>query len=255
MTQVAAIVQARTSSRRMPRKVLAPLAGAPALARMLERLERARRIDRLIVATSTDGSDDAVEALCRAQSVACVRGCLDDVLARFAAALPADCDVVVRLTGDCPLIDAQLVDDHIARYAEHHPAVDYVSNAVVRSYPDGLDTEVINAELVRVAAREARAPGDREHVTPWIQRRARQLPVAQDVDLSALRWTLDTPADYEIIAAVFDRLHPQRPAFDRFDVCRLLVDEPGLIHTGEALDAAARDGWRQRIRRYLKAEQ
>lgn len=212
----------------MPGKVVAPLAGVPAIVRMLERVRRISRASRCIVATSEEESDDQLAALCGANGVAVSRGPLDDVLARFAAAVPRDCDAVVRLTGDCPLVDPQLVDRHIEQFGEQ-PFRAYVSNAVWRTYPDGLDVEVMSRELLMEAAEGADAPYDREHVTPWIQRHARHVPIVQDVDLSAVRWVLDTPDDYEAIAAIYTHLHPARPDFDAPDIYRLQIERPELL--------------------------
>lgn len=253
---IAVIVQARTSSSRLPGKVLAPLAGEPALARMMERVARVRGADWISVATSSHASDDAIEQLCRDRTIACVRGSLDDVLGRFVAAMPTGCDAVVRLTGDCPLVDPELVDQHIALYQQHYTSVQYVSNAVVRTYPDGLDVEVVSASLLREAAVHAQTVADREHVTPWIQRRARQQSVGQDVDLSALRWTLDTPADYEVLSQIYEHLYPSAPEFGRNDVYRLLLAQPSLIHVAGShpLEAAERAQWQARIESHLATE-
>lgn len=247
MSSTAIIVQARTSSRRMPEKVLAPLAGEPALARMMERVARVRHPHRALVATSVDSSDDAIEQLCRERGIECVRGSLDDVLGRFIHAMPEGTDVVVRLTGDCPLIDPHLIDEAIALFQGND--VDYVSNAVVRTQPDGLDVEVMSAALLLEAHGAATRQHDREHVTPWVQRRARQLPLAQDIDLSALRWTLDTPDDYRSIAAIYERLHPRNPRFETRHVYQLLVEEPGLIHLAAGEPAL----YRERIQNHLAA--
>jgi spore coat polysaccharide biosynthesis protein SpsF len=229
---VAAIISARMSSRRMPGKVLAPLAGAPAIVRMVERARRATLLDAVIVATSIDPSDDPLVEILSAASIPHHRGSLDDVLDRFVAALPAGATAAIRLTGDCPLIDPGIVDRAIARYFEEQPWADYVTNAVVRTHPDGLDVEVIRPSLLRRAAREATSAWDREHVTPWIQRRARIVPIADDVDRSRLRWTLDTPADYAFIAAIYDALHGACPAFSTADVLALLEARPELARIG-----------------------
>jgi spore coat polysaccharide biosynthesis protein SpsF len=231
--QVAIVVQARMSSVRLPGKVLAPLAGAPAIVRMMERVGRVTRAAHQIVATSVEPSDDVLAAACLERGISCVRGPLDDVLARVVSAVPVACEAVVRLTADCPMIDPALVDEHIQRFEANRASVDYVSNALVRTYPHGLDVEVMSRAVLLEANARATLPHDREHVTPWIQRRCdeggRHLPVTQAVDLSALRWVLDTEADYEVIAAIYAALYERRPAFDSRAVHAFLLERPDLI--------------------------
>lgn len=253
---VALIVQARMSSRRLPGKVLLPLAGAPALARMMERVARVRGADRRLVATSDHAGDDAIARVGEAYGFEVRRGPLDDVLARVDRAVPRGCDIVVRLTADCPLVDPALVDRHIERFRRERPCAQYVTNAVVRTQPDGLDVEVVARRLLRRAARAARDPYDREHVLTWVRRRARLLPVTQETDLSALRWTLDTRADYRVIRAIYAELYERNPRFAAADVYRLLLRQPALIRVaGRArLGARERRDWQGRIRRHLESE-
>ncbi|MDX1387850.1 MAG: glycosyltransferase family protein [Acidobacteriota bacterium] len=252
-SRVAVVVQARMSSRRLPGKVLAPLAGAPALVRMMERVARVRGVERPVVATSTDPSDDRIVDVCARHEIACVRGPLDDVLGRFLLAAPAGCGIVVRLTGDCPLIDPGLVERHIEVFRREQPWIEYVSNAVVRTMPDGLDVEVVSRRILEEADRQAVSDHDREHVTPWVRRRARSLAVTQEIDLAELRWTLDTPSDLAVIAEVYAELYETEPRFDSVDIYRLLVRRPELIHVAGATTPpdAARAEWRRRIEAHL----
>jgi spore coat polysaccharide biosynthesis protein SpsF len=226
---VVVVIQARMSSTRLPGKVLAPLAGRPAILRLVERVRRIRRASRHVVATSEDRSDDPLALTCAEHGVPCVRGSLNDVLGRVVTAIPDGCEVVVRLTGDCPLMDPALVDHHIARYEAAGSGVSYVTNAVSRTYPDGLDVEVVSRGILEEADRMATAPSDREHVTPWVQRHSAMVAVTQQVDLSALRWVLDTPSDYEALSGVYDALYPATPGFDSTAVYRLLLQRPDLI--------------------------
>lgn len=258
---VAVIVQARSSSRRLPGKVLEPLAGRPSIARMLERVARMRTPADLVVATSDRADDDALASVVGELGVRVVRGPLDDVLARFVRALPDGAETVVRLTGDCPLIDPEIVDHCIALHRAHRARDPYVSNAAIRTQPDGLDVEVVSRRRLIEADRQATDPADREHVLPHVRRTAPWIAVGQRVDLSDLRWTLDTPADYRSLRALFEALgvDERGTAFTTRDVYALLVERPELIHLADTTDASAgRDDERRadavaRIRNHLAA--
>jgi len=227
---VLCILQARVSSTRLPGKVLMPILGEPMLARQLERIRRAERVDAVTVATSHEASDDDVAALCVRIGVACHRGSLDDVLDRFhQAAERSDAPHVMRLTGDCPLTDPAildaLVDVHLAGGFE------YTSNVEERTYPDGLDAEVFTRELLDRAWREATAPYDREHVTPFMRRavpRGRRGMLEDRSDRSNLRWTVDFPEDFAFVSRVFEELYPSDPGFGTEDVHRLLLTHPEI---------------------------
>jgi len=233
--RVAIVIQARMTSTRLPGKLLAPLAGRPAILWLVGRARRVRGAGHCLVATSSDPSDDPLARLCRAEGIPCARGALHDVLGRMAAAVPEGVRVVVRLTGDCPLADPALVERHLQRFAGLPAGGRYVTNAVTRTYPDGLDVEVMDAELLREADRHATDPHDREHVTPWIRRHATVTPVTQAEDLSALRWVLDTPADRAVLEKMLGAL---RPEFQSDDVYRLLLERPELVHLADATPVA-----------------
>jgi spore coat polysaccharide biosynthesis protein SpsF len=143
------------------------------------------------------------------------------------------------------------VDRHIDRFITGQPAAEYVTNAVARTYPDGLDVEVMSRHMLLEADRAASEAFDREHVTPWIQRHAHAVAVEQAVDLSALRWVLDTAADYESIAAIYMELYPIDSAFDSGAVYRLLVRRPDLIRVAGDMPV---DEIVMRIRALLAAE-
>ena len=231
-----AILQARMTSTRFPGKVLAPLAGSPLILRQLERLQRARTLDAIVVATSTDSSDDELVTVLEAAGYPVVRGDLNDVLARFIKVVDEfQPDVVVRLTADCPLASPAVIDKVVTAF--HASGADYVSNTMSPTYPDGLDVEVVRAEVLREVARVATDPPEREHVTLGVYRRAdryRIENVANDVDYSALRWTVDTPEDYAFVSAVYDALYPTRPDFEFADVLALLHNNPEISRTDDA---------------------
>ncbi|MDZ5632389.1 glycosyltransferase family protein [Janthinobacterium sp. GMG1] len=229
---ILAILQARVSSSRLPGKVLKPLLGEPMLLRQIERLRDVRQIDHLLVATSRESSDDAIEALCLANNIACFRGDLNDVLERFhQAAQTFSPEHIVRLTADCPLTDPALIDEVIAFYLAGD--YDYVSNCVEATYPDGLDVEIFRAPCLDDAWREARLPSQREHVTPFIHQQAQRYKVGvyrSARDLSHLRWTVDEPKDFELVSMIYEALYCENKCFSMQDVLSLLERRPELAN-------------------------
>lgn len=228
--RVLAVLQARMSSTRLQGKVLLDLLGKPMLARQLERVGRARLLDGVCVATSVDASDAPVEALCKSLSVPVFRGDLQDVLDRYyQAATPFEPEHVLRVTGDCPLIDPavidQLVDLHLSG------GFDYSSNTLHPTYPDGLDAEVCRFAVLRQAWSEARLASEREHVTPFIKTRPDRFRLGElrnPQDLSALRWTVDYAEDLAMVREIYARLYPVRPDFSMHDVLALLERSPEI---------------------------
>jgi len=224
---IVAILQARMTSSRLPGKVMKPILGVPMIGRHIERLNRCDSLDRIVVATSKDPSDDGLAAYCESLGVRVFRGSLDDVLGRFQGAALANGPAahVVRLTADCPLADPQVIDACVWRHIE--TGADYTSNTIERSYPDGLDVEVMTAEALKVMHREARDPYEREHVTPFLYRHPERFRIAQLVQsapLSDRRWTVDTPEDFEFVSRVFYMLYPTNPRFEQADILRLSIE-------------------------------
>jgi spore coat polysaccharide biosynthesis protein SpsF len=216
------------SSSRLPGKVLAPVLGEPMIGRQIERLQRSARIDKLMVATSNDPSDDALAAYVRGLGVELFRGALDDVLGRYCAALSRhlDATAVVRLTADCPLTDPELIDKVIDHH--HESGADYTSNTLgTRTYPHGLDAEVIRPECLYDANELATDPYEREHVTPYVYRRPehfRLAGVARHKSLAQLRWTVDLPPDLAFVREVYAKLYPFDPAFGTDAIVALEVN-------------------------------
>lgn len=233
---ILAILQARMSSTRLPGKVLMPLAGAPMIVRQIERVARARRIDRLVVATSLSPADDAIEKAARKEGIAVHRGSLHDVLARFIGALEefGPADHVVRLTADCPLADPFVIDETIETHLE--TGADYSSNTPPhRTFPKGLDIEVMKAEVLRRAAAAASTPEEHEHVTWGIHQHPERYRLAfhsQPVDEGEVRWTVDRPDDYAFMAAVYDALYKGDRAFTSDAVRAFVKTRPDLAHFG-----------------------
>jgi spore coat polysaccharide biosynthesis protein SpsF (cytidylyltransferase family) len=206
-----AVVQARMSSRRLPGKVLARLGEQTVLELLLRRLARARELDEIVVATSTEPSDDPVEREAERLSVRVVRGSLTDVLGRYLeAAAATGADAIVRITADCPLMDPDVVDLVVREWRDS--GADYATNTLEpRSYPDGLDVEVVTAAALRRAGALAGDPFDREHVTPYIRHHPETFSIKGvhlDPPLGEVRMTLDTPADLEALRRLLDEVGP-----------------------------------------------
>jgi len=227
-----AILQARTSSTRLPGKVLKPILGRPMLSLQIERIQRSKKIDKLIVATSNDRSDSDIEDLCINIQIPCFRGSLDDVLDRFyQTATQYKPEHVVRLTGDCPLIDPEIIDKVINFYFEGD--FDYATNSMAPyTFPDGLDVEVFSFTVLEKAWHEALLSSHREHVTPFIRQHPEIFKVGHyknEVDLSHLRWTVDEPEDFEFVSQIYNELYPQNPTFITEDILELISRKPSLL--------------------------
>ncbi len=230
---IVGVLQARCTSRRLPGKVLANVCGRPMILRQMDRLERAERMDRIVVATTTDPSDDPLAKLCAKRGWECYRGSVDDVLDRVLQAAGKS-DHIVRLTADCPLADPELIDRVIATHLEG--GHDYTSNTVTRTYPDGLDVEVVTRAAFQTAASEAKLPSEREHVTPFLYNHPERFKIGQvteEHDHSAMRWTVDETADLEFVRTVYGELLPTVPEFTTEDVLELLERRPELVQFNE----------------------
>lgn len=230
MTKTVGLIQARMSSSRFPGKMLAELGGRPMIAFMIDRVRRARSLDLAAVVTSTDLSDDPLAEAASACGFAVFRGDLNDVLERYAAAAEHfAADIVVRMTGDCPLIDPQVVDAVVALRAEN--GADYASNVAPATFADGWDVECFTRAALERARTEATAQAEREHVTVWMRRDDVGLCHANHtalIDSSHLRLTVDYPDDLAMVARVVDRLGGGTE-FDRYDVLRCLDAERALL--------------------------
>lgn len=224
MTVCVALIQARMSSSRFPGKVLEPIAGVPSIEFMVNRVRRARLVDEVVVVTSTDASDNDLAAHLTRAGIACFRGDLNDVLFRYVDAAAAyTADEYVRLTGDCPLIDPDVLDKVIALRREG--GVDYASNIDPPTYPDGLDCECFTRQTLLRAHAEAHSGPEREHVTLWMRSPAAQLLRLNQrapCDASMLRLTVDYPDDLVAVRRVVQLLAPNWH-FDFFDILRVFA--------------------------------
>ena len=249
-----AIIQARMSSTRLPGKVLLDIAGEPMLVRVIERAKRAKLIDEVVLATTTDPSDDPVAEFCAERGYNFTRGSLNDVLDRYyQAAKEYDADVIVRLTADCPVLAPDVVDQTISNQYSvisglYEEKFDFVANRLPppmgRTFPIGLDTEVCTFAALENAWQNATEKHQREHVMPYLYEdtilttdhsqlatgtspRGFKIALYNHVpDYGALRWTVDTPEDLEFIRQVFARF--ENDDFDWKDILALLEKEPAL---------------------------
>ena len=240
-----AIVQARMSSTRLPGKVLAPVAGEPMIVQQLRRVARAERLDGIVVAVPADPGDDDLASVVADTGVDVVRGVLNDVLDRYMSVLATyDADVIVRLTADCPLVSPTVIDDVISAF--HDSQADYVSNTMAPTYPDGLDVEVVTAEVLRKVASISHDSAEREHVTLGVYRRPEMFIIENfsdptGRDNSQMRWTVDNAEDLEFVRWAYASL-TERP-FDYPEILELLELHPDRIRTGkDAKRNAALDG-------------
>lgn len=211
--KIICIIQARMSASRLPGKVLEDICGHPMLYWVVSRAGKAKRIDDLVIATTTDDSDDPIAIWCKENNIECFRGDAFDVLDRYyQAAKKLQADVIVRLTADCPLIDPELIDIVIEAFFERK--VDFAANRLpppyIRTYPIGLDIEVVSFEALKKAWNMATLPFEREHVMPYlylVKGRFNTHILDADENLGSRRWTVDTPEDLKFIRALFAKMN------------------------------------------------
>ncbi len=226
---IVAIVQARMTSVRLPQKVLKPICGEPMIGLLLRRLSHSKEINSIVVATSSNEEDDPLEEYVTGLGFQCYRGSEKDVLERYyGAAMTIQASVIVRITGDCPLIDPEVVDEVIQGFKKS--GADYYSNTWIPTYPDGLDVEVFSFEALRLTMEEATEPADREHVTLYM-RNPNKFKIANKEnfrDLSSLRWTVDEQEDFDVISSVFAYFSPDIN-FSWTDVLALQEKKPEIF--------------------------
>lgn len=224
------IVQARMTSTRLPGKILKQVLGKPLLEYQLERLRRVKLASRIVIATTTNETDQPIVDWCERHGVDCFRGSEHDVLARYhGAAALCHADTVVRVTSDCPLIDPAVIDEVIDYYRTHITNCDYASNCLERTYPRGMDVEVFSRRTLDEAFAEAKDSAEREHVTPFIYRhpqRYRLANIAYREDQGRHRWTVDTQEDFELVEKILSALYPAKPAFTLEDVLDIMQQHP-----------------------------
>lgn len=241
-----AIIQARMTSTRLPGKVLLPLAGAPLVARVIERARRIPGIDAVCLAIPEGAAHAALGDLARAAGAAVAVGPEDDVLARYhIAARATAAEIVMRVTSDCPFIDPAASGTVLAMLRAG--GVPYARTAIKTGYPIGLDTEVMRADTLAAAARESADPFEREHVTPFIWRQPERFPflmLDRVPDRRAWRLTVDTAADYTLAHRLYEVLHPADPDFDFAAIENLMLAQPDLASINADIPHTPHLGWR-----------
>ena len=244
---IAAIIQARIGSRRLPAKVVADIMGKPLLARVIERVKQAACIDKVILASTTRPEDKELGRIAGDCGAEFFAGNEDDVLDRFyQAAKTFGADIVVRITADCPLIDPRIIDKVVRRYLEGD--CDYATNTLVVTYPDGLDVEVFSFKVLERAWKEARLASEREHVTPYMRNPAkfRLANVANSVDISSLRWTVDEEKDLVLVREIYKHLYKAGQMFYMEDVLDLVRKFPRLSKINQ--DILRNEGYAKSLR-------
>ncbi|MBE82165.1 MAG: hypothetical protein CME21_06315 [Gemmatimonadetes bacterium] len=229
---VLGIVRARMTASRLPGKVLMEALDRPLLMHMVDRLGACRLIRNVVVATTSEASDNPIEAFCRAEGIEVFRGSANDVLDRiYRCAKAYDSEHAALLGADNPLIDPVVCEEVIGAYLSDGKPYDYVSNHHPPTYPDGQDIEVFRVAALEEAWREADRPFQREHVTPFIwdqPDRFRCHNVALDQDRHKERWTLDYEEDYVLIRRIIEGLYAEKPGFTMLDIVDFLDRHPEL---------------------------
>ena len=237
--KIISIIEARMTSSRLPGKVLMQAAGKPMLGHLVNRLRAVRSLDGIVLATTINETDDLLEEFSKRMGIGCYRGSENDVMNRvIGAAESANADVVVEITGDCPIIDPQIVEQTIRMFNDN--LSDYVSNGHVRSYPDGMDTQVFRLETLKRSATMTSDDLDHEHVTLHIRNHPELFSHVYLVAPPELHWpelglTLDEPNDYELLKKIIEYFEPTNSLFSCRDVIQLLKQRPDWVAINQAV--------------------
>ncbi len=233
-----AILQARYSSSRLKGKAIKPILGKEMLLHQIQRIQKSKEIKKLIIATSTDKSDDIIEKLCINNDISVFRGDLKNVLDRFyQCAKENNAKDVIRLTGDCPLIDSEIIDSTIRHYK--NGKYDYVSNVLIPSFPDGQDVEVMSMKTLKTAWENATKNSEKEHVTYYITQRKDKFNLGNyknKDDLSHLRWSVDELEDFVFVLRVYENLYNKNNNFSMEDILSLLEKHPEFLEINSHIE-------------------
>ena len=239
MTKIIATIEARMTSNRLPGKVLLPALGMPMLTHLITRLKSVESIDDIVIATTVNDADQPIVNFAKENGIHCFRGSEEDVMSRvIAAAESLDADVVVEITGDCPIIDPDIVEQTIQIYI--HNNVDYVSNGHIRSYPDGMDTQVFSLETLNKSASMTNEKLDHEHVTLHIRNNPEIFSHLYLIAPPSLYWpelglTLDEEADYRILKEIIETIGVDNSLFSCAEAINFLRQHPELVNINKGV--------------------
>lgn len=241
--KIVSTIEARFASTRLPGKTLLKICGKPTLELIIERLQRSRFIDEIVVATTVNPDCDAIEELAKKLEVRCFRGSEEDLLDRVLRAAKAyNADIIVEITGDETLIDPEIVDETIQFYLQNDFA--YVSNVLNRRYPRGLDTQVFAVSVLEEVSKLTNDPADRENVSLYIYEHSEKYKLGsveapEELNHPDWRWTLDTKEDFEFLKAVYEALYPVKKDFDSYDVLEFIREKPLVLEINRGIKQKA----------------
>lgn len=237
---IVGIIQARTGSSRLPRKILLEAAGKTMLEHMIERISNSKKLDKLVVATTTKQNDDVIVELCKKLNIDYFRGSEEDVLSRYADASEFfNATTVVRLCSDSPLLDGSILDNVLDSYISGN--YDYVGNLEPgpRTFPDGLSVEVLSSKLLKQANIDAKKPSEREHVFPYVQFNPKIFHVSNvrnQKNHSFLRCTVDKHEDLEFVREIWKRFPKSKKIIHMDDIIKIIDKEPKLLQINKNTD-------------------
>lgn len=231
--KIVATIEARMTSTRLPGKVLLPIGATPALELLISRLKRSNFVDEIVVATTINEADNPIVGLAERLGVRYFRGSEADVLDRVLnAAQSVQADIIVEITGDCPFVDWRLVDRGVEEFFAQ--PVDYASNTVEATFPNGFDVQVFPTTVLADVAKRTQDPVDRTHVSYYIYThpevyRVHNWVAGPECHGPELRVTLDEEADYQALQTIFAKLFPHNPDFSAADVVKFLRENPDVV--------------------------
>ena len=237
--KIVATIEARMTSSRLPGKVMLKASGKPMLGHLVDRLKRVPSIDHIVLATTTNAADDCLAVFAGETGIGCFRGSEDDVMIRVIGAAEAGgADVIVEITGDCPIIDPNIIEQTIQLFL--HNDCEYASNAHIRSYPDGMDCQVYRLDTLKKSAAMTDDPLDHEHVTLHIRHHSElfrpvHLIAPPDIYWPELGLTLDEPKDFELLGRIIEYFGEENPCFTCLDTVKLLRDKPEWVDINAAV--------------------
>lgn len=241
--KVVAIIQARMGSTRLPGKVLKEIEGKPMLWHIVNRVKSSHYISQVVVATSTDNSDNNIVDFCKKYNINLYRGSLNDVLERFYYASKIySAKIIIRITADCPLIDPAIIDKAILKYRKGN--FDYfaiatgagVAKMKIKRYPDGLDCEIFSSKALDMAYQQAKTSDEREHVTMFMWKNPNIFKIGHlfsSKDYSKLRFTVDHTSDLKFVRWIYGKLYSIKPLFKLTDIINLIKLNPNILKINE----------------------